>query len=292
MIRRIGLVGMAMALATSSFAAEGKPRVAVLEFGHKALESRWWGSGGAAQDMFITELVKSGRFTVIDRERLDALMQEKNLSLSGDVDSATAVKAGKLLGVQYILFGNVTEFGITEGKAHGGWGVAFDVKKKKFVAALDCRLVSTTTGEILWADTDKKEESNVNVDVMGFGGGVDDERMFDKVLRPIVQELAGKLAQQDLAVSTAPAAKPKGKIAKVEGGTVWINLGSDQGVSVGDSFGVFRLGEAIKDPDTGEVLGADEKKIGSVRVTAVKGAKVSECAVVEGSGLAVGDVVK
>jgi curli biogenesis system outer membrane secretion channel CsgG len=286
------LVGTVAVFSALSSSAANKPRLAVLEFGHKALNSRWWGSGGAAQDMFITELVKSGQFSVVDRERLDAIMREKNLSLSGDVDPRTAVQAGKLLGVEYLLFGNVTEFGEQENKAQVGWGIGVDVRKKKFVAALDCRLVSTTTGEILWADTGSKEESNVKVFVMGSGGGVDDERMFDKVLRPVVQELSKKLMEQDLATSGSVVGRVAGKIAKVAGGVIYINLGSEHGLSVGDKLGVFRQGEVIRDPDTGEVLGADEEQIGTLKVTAVKGAKYSECQAVSGSGFGVGDVVK
>lgn len=293
-MRRItAIASIALLVATSGLAAGGgKPRIAVLEFGHKALNSRWWGSGGAAQDMFITELVKSGKFTVIDRERLAAILQEKNLSLGGDIDPRSAIQAGKLLGVEYMLFGNITEFGETENKARVGWGFGVDVGKKKFVAALDVRLVSTTTGEILWADTGKKEESNVKVFVMGSGGGVDDDRMFDKVLRPVVGELTKKLLGASLGTSMGAEGKVSGKVAKVDGGSIWINLGSEHGVSVGDTFGVFKLGETIKDPDTGEVLGADEKKVGTVKVTEVKGGKVSVCTVVDGGGFAIGNIVK
>jgi curli biogenesis system outer membrane secretion channel CsgG len=269
-----------------------KPRVAVLEFGHKALEAHWTRAGEAAQDMFITELVKSGKFTVVDRERLDALMREKNLSLSGEIDPRTAVQAGKLLGVEYILFGNVTEFGGESAKARVGFGVGLDVKRRKFISALDARLVSTTTGEIVWADKARKEESNVNVFVFGTGGGVDDRRMFDKVLLPCVEELAGKLKNLSLETSKTVVGRVAGKIARVQGSTVSINLGSEDGLSVGDTLGVYRMGEPIRDPDTGQVLGADEEKIGSIKVTAVKGAKLSECTVVTGSGFKVGDVVK
>ena len=293
MLRKSSLVALIPVLiAGSALAGEGKVRLAVLEFGHKALNSQWWGSGGAAQDMFITQLVKSGKFTVVDRERLAALMQEKNLSLSGDVSSATAVQAGKLLGVEYMLVGDVTEFGEQENKAQVGWGIGVDIRKKKFIAALDVRLISVTTGEILWAETGRKEESNAKVYVAGIGGGVDDQRMFDKVLRPVVEELSGKLLGVQLATSASVVGRVKGKIARIDGGTIYINLGSEQGVAVGDTFGVFKMGEAIKDPDTGEVLGADETKVGTIKVTAVKGAKYSECSAVDGSGFTVGNVVK
>lgn len=278
--------------AATAWAADGRPRVAVLEFGNKALESRWTNAGEAAQDMFITELVKSGKFTVIDRERLDALMREKNLSLAGEIDPRTAIQAGKLLGVEYILFGHVTEFGEETAGAQVGWGIGVDVKRKKFVAALDARLVSTTTGEIVWADKARKEESNVKVFVMGSGGGVSDRRMFDKVLAPCVEELAKKLVATELSTSATVVGRVSGKIARIDGNKVFINLGAEHGVKEGDTFDVYRTGAVIKDPDTGEVLGAEEEKIGSIRVVAVKGAKYSECVIVSGQGFAVGNVVK
>src|SRR5580765_6049708 len=85
-----------------------KPRIAVLEFKNKA-DNQWWYHGGAAagQDVFVTELVKSGKFRVGEREQLEAVMQEKHLPLSGDVDPKAAVKIGKLLGVNYLLPGSV-----------------------------------------------------------------------------------------------------------------------------------------------------------------------------------------
>src|SRR5215208_1994314 len=92
-----------------------KPRIAVLEFKNKA-DNQWWWHGGAqaSQDVFVTELVKSGKFRVVEREQLQALMEEKNLTLSGDVDPSTAVKIGKLLGVNYLLTGALNDNAITD----------------------------------------------------------------------------------------------------------------------------------------------------------------------------------
>src|SRR4029079_8712759 len=127
-------------LAPALSAASDKPRVAVLEFKNKA-DNQWWYHGGAAaaQDVFVTELVKSGKFRVVEREQLQALMDEKNLTLSGDVDPSTAVKVGKLLGVNYLLTGAVTEYGTTDKGAHGsgiGRIPGFNVGKRSFVAAM------------------------------------------------------------------------------------------------------------------------------------------------------------
>jgi curli biogenesis system outer membrane secretion channel CsgG len=180
-----------------------KPRIAVIEFKNKA-DNQWWYHGGAAaaQDVFVTELVKSGKFRVVEREQLQELMKEKNLTLSGDVDPSTAVKIGKLLGVNYLLTGAVTEYGAEETGAHGG-GIGrlpgFSAGKKNFVAALNARLIDTSTGEVVWADEARKEESNMRLSIGGFGGGVqNDERMFDKVMKPCIQQLTASLKSADL----------------------------------------------------------------------------------------------
>ncbi len=179
-----------------------KPRIAVIEFKNKA-DNQWWYRGGAeaAQDVFVTELVKSGKFRVVEREQLAALMQEKGLTLSGDVDPKSAIKVGKLLGVNYLLTGSVTEYGTTEKGARGpgiGGLPGFSVGKKTFVAAMNARLIDTSTGEIVWADEGRAEESSSKVFVGGFGGGVDDDRMFDKVMKPCIQQLTASLKAADL----------------------------------------------------------------------------------------------
>jgi len=179
-----------------------KPRIAVIEFKSKA-DNQWWYHNGASamQDVFVTELVKSGKFRVMEREQLAALMEEKNLALSGDVDPSSAVKIGKLLGVNYLLTGSVTEYGVTDKSAHGS-GVGrlpgFSAGKRTFVAAVNARLIDTSTGEIVWADEASAEESSTKVSVGGFGGGVDDSRMFDKVMKPVIQQLTASIKAADL----------------------------------------------------------------------------------------------
>jgi curli biogenesis system outer membrane secretion channel CsgG len=192
----VALLALVLVPALSSAASGEKPRIAVLEFKNKA-DNQWWYHGGAAaaQDVFVTELVKSGKFRVVDREQLEAMMQEKHLTQSGDIDPKTAMKLGKLLGVNYLLTGAVTEYGNTD--VHGGGG-GVSAGKRKFVAALNARLINASTGEVLWADEASQEETSVRVSVFGIGGGVDDNRMFDKVMKPCIQKLVASLKAADI----------------------------------------------------------------------------------------------
>jgi curli biogenesis system outer membrane secretion channel CsgG len=192
----VALLALVLVPALSNAASGEKPRIAVLEFKNKA-DNQWWYHGGAAaaQDVFVTELVKSGKFRVVDREQLEAMMQEKHLTQSGDIDPKTAMKLGKILGVNYLLTGAVTEYGNTD-VSGGGGGVS--AGKRKFVAALNARLINASTGEVLWADEASQEESSIKVSVFGFGGGVDDNRMFDKVMKPCIQKLVASLKAADI----------------------------------------------------------------------------------------------
>jgi curli biogenesis system outer membrane secretion channel CsgG len=276
-----------------------KPRVAVLEFVDKVSTYGWYQAGRQAQDMMVTELVRSDAYRVIEREKLQALMQEKNLTLSGNIDPKTAVQAGKLLGVEYLVTGSVTELGVTDKGANvpSMFGMpSVNVRTQKMKAAFDARAINTTTGEIVWADSASDTNSDASVYVAGAGGGVNDRNKLDSIVRPVVKKLADSLAAKKLTTSglggAGDASGLSGKIANAEGGTLYLNVGSEAGVKEGDEFNVFRVGKVIKDPDTGEVLGADEVKVGRIRVITVKGARLSTATAVSGSGFKAGDTLR
>src|SRR5688500_18386666 len=79
-----------------------KRRVGVVDFLNKTKygEARL---GSAASDVLITELVKSGKFIVVERSRLETLMGEQKLGMSGAIDATTAAKVGKVLGLNAIV---------------------------------------------------------------------------------------------------------------------------------------------------------------------------------------------
>ena len=173
-------------------ARASNPTIAVLQFSNKA-DNQWWFHGGAAaaQDAFVSELNKTGKFQVLDRQKVDALMQARGLTISGDLNAATAVRLGKLLGARYLLTGAVTEYGAVAAGAKSG---VFDVRQRKFVAALKAQLIDTSTGKSVWSDAESSETSDASVSVGGFGGGVaQDNRMFDQVMKPTIQKLVARL---------------------------------------------------------------------------------------------------
>lgn len=298
------IVSIALALifsaAVPSDALAGKPRVAVIDFDSE--ERNFWSHWRdhkhevefEVNALFMNELVKSGKFTVIERQRLDAILQEQGLSLSGQVSASSAVSAGQLLGVDYMLTGRITKFGERQVGGQAGWRIAMSAKKKTLEGGLSVRLINTTTGEIVFADEATGEDSNFKFTVFGTGGGVDyDETAVDKVFRPAVEELSRKLIDKSSSLSGSDGSRPapQGKISKVSGGLVYLNMGATKGVQVGDTFTVFALGEEIIDPDTGESLGSEETEVGKVEVVEVK-EKYSKAKVTSGSGMTAGSAVR
>jgi curli biogenesis system outer membrane secretion channel CsgG len=306
-ISRSPLAGFAalFLVASALTAAEApKPRVAILEFKNKTegYVWAWYRAGEAAQDMFVTELVKRGNFRVMERERLEAILEEKNLHLSGDIDPKTAVKLGKMIGVEYLIAGAVTELGVADRDVNvptylfGGRVPSVNVRSQKMDAALDARAFSTTTGEIVWADTATESTSDSSVYVAGAGGGVEDHRKLDRLLRPVVVKLADSLGRAKISTSglggESDASGVIGKIAKASAGAIYVNVGAEAGIKEGDEYDVYRAGEVIKDPDTGEVLGANEVRVGRIRITAIRGPRLSSAIALSGSGYKAGDVLK
>jgi curli biogenesis system outer membrane secretion channel CsgG len=194
-------LGVAFTVLTASLAVatpskQRRPSIAVLEFQNKAGGTNWnRGNAQAAQDVFVTELVGSRKFQVVEREQLQALMKEKNLTLSGDVDPSTAAKMGQSLGVKYLLTGAVTEYGVTGkgvpgGAARKGRRAGARARGGPFTAAMTASLIDTSTGEIVWSHAARRQ---VNVSVGGFGGGVEDQRIFNRVAKPTVRQLTASL---------------------------------------------------------------------------------------------------
>jgi curli biogenesis system outer membrane secretion channel CsgG len=248
--------------------SQGKIRVAVVDFENKSTW-HWWGDrlGEAAADVFVTELMESGQFSLIEREKVDAILMEQDFGATGRVTPQTAAKIGKMLGVDLILTGSVSEFSVS-GTGGGIKGIRVGVQTGKVV--LQSRLVNTTTGEILVAAEAENKKNLVDARYKS----ANFKQKFDRglahdVMHPAVEKMVAKIVKKTQGM-TPSAASHSGRVIKVEGNKVWINLGSNAGIKIGDEFGVFRKGEELIDPDTGQSLGADEEKVGIVVVTEVK----------------------
>jgi curli biogenesis system outer membrane secretion channel CsgG len=279
------IVGLALA---GEVEAQTKVRVAVMNFENNSTW-HWWGDrlGQAAADELTTQLVNTGKFTVVERAQLDAVLAEQNLGASGRVTGETAAKIGQLLGVQLILTGSITQFSI-ERTGIGFRGIGGSYSNAE--SMLDVRLINTATGEILMA---AEGQGNKRMGG-GYFKGASAEREFDtgaaaEALRPAVEHVVATVsARADQFASLQPAA-PEGQIVGERNGAFYINRGQGAGVTVGKRFEVHRVVDEIKDAD-GRVLDRVIERVGVLEITQVL-ANSAIGKVVEGQA-AVNDAIK
>lgn len=110
----------------SSLSQEKKSRIAVIEFSN--LQGQITELGRYLAEELITRLYRTRQFDVIERQMLNKVLAEHQLGMSGIIDASSAKELGKILGVDAIATGTVTD-------------LADRIK-------IHARLISTETGSV------------------------------------------------------------------------------------------------------------------------------------------------
>ena len=309
--------GIAERQATGQAAPQHKPRIAILDFDYATVQSASAAIFGTEVDigkgisnLLVTDLVRDGSYSVIERSALDKVLAEQNFSNSNRADPTSAARIGKILGVDYIILGAITEFGNETKKQNlggiggslGGFGLGgVGHSNSKANVAIDARVINIDTAEILAVASGKGESSRSGVALgggggnwSGFGGGNVDFGSSN-FQNTIIGEATKKAVDQltaDLVSSAAKlpvhTVKVDALVAAVDGGQVILNAGTRAGIKVGDQLSVVRIGKEIKDPATGQVIRRLTSAVGTIQATDVDDSS-AVCNVVSGSGFQVGD---
>ncbi len=229
----------------------------------------------------INALIKTESFRVFERVKLDAILKEQDFqAYSGRVDPLTAVKIGKMLGVDLIVTGSVTS--VLYQKSGGIKLGPVSLKKSSASVTMTVRAINVTTGEIIFSEVKKgtTSKSGVSIRIPVAGGfGLSSESVTDifsaieDVCLQAAVEFAAKLDSKAMVVSSLPI---EGYVVKVESTSsgeitkVYINLGEDSNIKVGDEIKIFQEGEVILDPKTNEVLDRELDLIAQARIMTVK----------------------
>ena len=113
MSRRTVLLGLialthALPLSRTASAQDARPTVAVMYFGNGAIGTAHEELAPLVKglaDMLISELSTNGAIRVLERDQLQQLAKERELSATGRVDRESAVRIGKILGADHMIFG-------------------------------------------------------------------------------------------------------------------------------------------------------------------------------------------
>lgn len=153
--------------------------IAIMEFDNHSIGEYQEKLGSLAKglaDFFEHDFAKISTLRVVERDKIDFILKEIELQQSGAVDVATAVKVGKILGAQLMVFGSITQI---------------DDKNTRMVV----RAVKVETSEIV-ASVDKEgkpEYSQMEKELVKELAGILDIKLSDEITKLIEKGGTGSI---------------------------------------------------------------------------------------------------
>ncbi len=234
-----------------------KRRIGVSEFVNKTTYGQGR-LGGSATDILVTELTKSGKFIVVERDRMEKIMEEQKLQSQGMTDPQTAAQVGRILGLEAIVVGAVSQFGV---KTEGSDYLISQTKKQVADVTVDIRLVDVQSGQVLMADSGKGQAKSKKGSFLGMGtkGGYDETIEGEALRAAIVQFVTNIDSQLNKKAWSC-------MVADASGDGIYLNAGQDSGMSVGMKLDCFSQRGEIRDPRSNLVIGHREEYLGMVEI--------------------------
>ncbi len=255
-----------------------KKTVAIVEFSDK---------GSPIKDIQPAALPKLEKylmrhFNLVERGRIKAIMAERNFSNFNDVERVNEL--GKLLGADYLVFGNIIasisapvvkeqshEYG--NGKFYGRiWEESYAVSD------VALKFIDVNSGMVVYADKQKSRRILKSPEETYRDKSLFDRSLFRKQSINGITEIIGafKGLHRDYALGLSRTIESSirkfnrdlnykfpqtGQIMRVVSGKeVIVNLGSAYGIKPGDRLIVWQKGVSFRDPKTGLVTVPKEKK--------------------------------
>lgn len=246
-----------------AFAQKSKPMVAVSAIDDIA----GTGQGNAFQQMIETAVASTGKFRVMER-RTSGMLAEQQGAKAGLYTTNTPGKIGGFEGADFLIEASITTGQATK-KANLGASIgrsmlgnflsgsksAQTCSNAVATLGVDVKITDASSGQIRYA-TQITEQQKAEASCGNGSGQID--------LSALLRSAADKTAT-GLLTSMYPI-----MIAAVQGdGSMVLNYG-ESAVQVGSIMAVYSKGQEVRDPETGEVIGNDETKLGLVRITEVQ----------------------
>jgi curli biogenesis system outer membrane secretion channel CsgG len=250
--------------------------------------------GQGINAMLTKRIAQDGRFTVVERRKVNQVMKEQDFDASNRVKRGTGARIGQIRGADLTLMGDIVVFGrddrrvggVAGAAVPGAGGIAGGYKQdNKAVVVLDYRIVDTETSEVVASGEARGESKRTS---KGFGaalfaggvlagGGVNmaSSNFGETIIGEATMDAVNKLAEDINRANLTGGAEGRetdldARVADVSGNTITINAGAGAGLKAGQTFTVYHKGKEIKDPTTGEVLDLQTTPLGQLTITVVR----------------------
>nr|WP_315426994.1 CsgG/HfaB family protein [uncultured Albidiferax sp.] len=140
--------------------------------------------GGQSKTILITHLQQANRFKVMDRDNMAEIKQE-----AGFKGQAQSIK-----GADFVVTGDVTEFGRKETGDQQLFGILGRAKTQTAYAKVSLNVVDAISSEVIYSVQGAGEYALSNREVIGFGGTASyDSTLNGKVLDLAIREAVNRL---------------------------------------------------------------------------------------------------
>ena len=250
--------------------------------------------GQGIQAMMTKRIAQDGRFTVVERRKVNEVIHEQDFDAGNRVKKGTGARVGQIKGADLTLMGDIVVFG-RDDRRNGGFAgagvpgagaVAGGYKQtNKAVVVLDYRIVDVETSEVVASGEARGESKRTSAGGgVGFlaggvfgGAGVNmaSSNFAETIIGEATMDAVDKLAADVHGVNLNGGADSREQdldalVADVSDNTITINAGAAAGLQVGQTFTVYHKGKVIKDPSTGEVLDVQTTPLGQLTITMVR----------------------
>ncbi len=199
------------------------------------------------------------KLTLVSRKKstMQAILDEQEFARS-EFAAGDAAESGAMENADFLVIPEVCKF-VFYAKTHKVPNLENKYfRRDRGTLEVNAQIVDTRTGQIKTTFS-MKDSFSTRERMVNRKGGVPDKKHFSDLAKAV----SAQMADQFIA-TVFPM-----KIIKVKDGNVYLNRGKDGGLKKGDILDVYLAGEALIDPDTGDVLGAVEEYIGKIKVSKI-----------------------
>jgi curli biogenesis system outer membrane secretion channel CsgG len=209
--------------------------------------------GKQCSDILAGRLVESDRFLVFERPDINKLTAESD---------RTGMEQN-LVGVDTMIFGSLTEFGMnTTGKK----GFMSSTKKQTAEASVELRLVDVKTGQVFFTAKGSGSASVESGEIAGYGSKASyDATLGDKAIDAAVSDVLNTLIRK------LEEREWRAAVLTLEDGNVFISGGKSQGIKADDEFAIFARGKTVTVPQSGEIVELPGKQVAAIKVISTFG---------------------
>lgn len=225
------------------------------------------------QEAVTNSFVKTKRFAIVDRSKMDALKKEKELQKGEDFMDGSFVEQGKSLGAQFLISGHVVSANAEQMKADDGKGNIEITYKAKLVISL--KVIDIETGQVTNSETIEPKAGSSLLGMIGMGASTP-QVAIEKAMKSI-QEKIDAFVNNNFPVVFS-VAEIQEKDSKGAATKILIAGGSDFGLTKGTRLKIVE----VVDMTVGGKKIKRKKEIGEIKILKVEDENFSICEVRSG----------